>query len=48
MHRMGKPLTYACQSFARKVLARYWFEIVSGIFVGLSAALIFARKVPIS
>lgn len=35
------------KTFARKVLIPYWFEIVSGIVVGLSVVLIFARKIPI-
>ncbi|HJU14749.1 MAG TPA: hypothetical protein VJ792_09880 [Candidatus Nitrosotalea sp.] len=35
-------------AFARQVLIPYWFEIVSGIMVGLSIVLIFARKLPIS
>ncbi len=34
------------KSFARKALIPHWFEIASGIFVGLSMVLIFAAKMP--
>ncbi len=32
---------------ARRVLVPYWFEITSGIFVGLSMVLIFVRQIPV-
>ncbi|MDE1829015.1 MAG: hypothetical protein KGI25_01705 [Thaumarchaeota archaeon] len=44
---MDKPRPSVGETFTRKVLIPYWFEIVSGIFVGLSMVLIFARKLPI-
>ena len=31
---------------ARRILIPHWFEIASGIFVGLSLVLIFAAKLP--
>lgn len=44
---MNMPLPSVGGTFTRKVLIPYWFEIVSGIFVGLSVFLIFARKMPL-
>ncbi len=48
MHDMDKPRTNYGETFTRKVLIPYWFEIVSGIFVGMSMFLIFAIKAPIN
>lgn len=33
---------------ARRVLIPHWFEIASGIFVGLSLVLIFEAKIPVN
>lgn len=46
MNRMDKQRPRTGEEFARKVLIPYWFEIVSGIFVGLSMVLIFANRLP--
>ncbi len=48
MHYMDKPIQKHGETFARKVLIPYWFEIISGIVVGTDVVLIFAKKVLIS
>lgn len=45
---MNKPRSNYGEIFARKILIPYWFEIVSGIVVGMSMILIFAKKIPIN
>ncbi len=45
---MNKPKIPSGGTFTRRVLIPYWFEIISGIFVGLSMFLIFAKKMPIN
>ncbi len=48
MYHMGEQRSKVGEIFTRKVLIPYWFEIVSGIFVGLSMFLIFAKNMSIS
>ncbi|GEM_PF-2465139 len=45
---MEKQKSNPGEAFARRILIPYWFEIVSGIVVGLSMVLIFVRKVPVT
>lgn len=43
---MEKSSSRYRETFTRRVLIPYWFEIISGIFVGLSMVLIFSSKMP--
>jgi hypothetical protein len=43
---MSKLRSNFGETFTRRVLIPHWFEIASGIFVGLSLVLIFAAKIP--
>lgn len=45
---MSKLRSNFGETFARRVLIPHWFEITSGIFVGLSLVLIFAAKIPVN
>lgn len=45
---MEKPRSKLGETFARRVLIPYWFEIVSGVVVGLSMVLLFVRKMPLN
>ena len=45
---MEKTQAKPGEAFARRILIPYWFEIVSGVVVGLSMVLLIVRKMPIN